>query len=682
MGNNKEDYFEYIDIITGTIRRKRTGLFPRDNENIFIADNNITIPKSVKDKLGDKIQNALPISSEKFHYSTKTSLQSPSEHNIQAPEYSQNTEKLQLSPADSLAPITFLNAKVKLEEDKQLIVKNNKSLSDDSIVTVDIPETAIITQRHVKEKLQIIKDTADSGKGNGFQEIKTEVERQILAEVEKETIELDEENLLQEQLTQRLAREEEKERQLLDTEDLGELEEQGIGVGNLDLEVAEERHVQELEPPLEEEDDRQLLDAEDLGELEEHGVGVGNLDLEVAEERQALELHVEEEEARRLELREEYAVEYVEVENQHLLELGQHIEVDAEEHVGIENQHAVEHIEPHLEEEDDRQLLDAEDRGGLAEHDVGVEDLGLEEMEEEQRLARERQEEEERRVELERQTLAREEERLARKEEERVRQQQLKEHYEKHNAEVLAILARQKQEEGERIRQQQLKEYYDKYNADVLARVERQKREEERQKQLQKFKEYQEQQVREVLIQLEYKKQLEKQRLTEVLDKLKEGVVSLELANKQATKLLPGGIFFKEHLLVREAKKQLGLQKVNLENGVIPGLKKLEELEELVTGITRTAEVIIQETQRLIQVEAEKAKIKLEHKIKEPLKVETSFFQKIKEKFSGYFSADDHEPEPKMIEMVSVLGSKVQDNEIPVDPIGEQARVIISDEIV
>ena len=110
--------------------------------------------------------------------------------------------------------------------------------------------------------------------------------------------------------------------------------------------------------------------------------------LEVAEERQALELHVEEEEARRLELREEYAVEYVEVENQHLLELGQHIEVDAEEHVGIENQHAVEHIEPHLEEEDDRQLLDAEDRGGLAEHDVGVEDLGLEEMEEEQRLAR------------------------------------------------------------------------------------------------------------------------------------------------------------------------------------------------------------------------------------------------------------------------------------------------------
>jgi hypothetical protein len=373
-------------------------------------------------------------------------------------------------------------------------------------------------------------------------------------------------------------------------------------------------------------------------------------------------------------------VEYVEVENQHLLELGQHIEVDAEEHVGIENQHAVEHIEPHLEEEDDRQLLDAEDRGGLAEHDVGVEDLGLEEMEEEQRLARERQEEEERRVELERQTLAREEERLARKEEERVRQQQLKEHYEKHNAEVLAILARQKQEEGERIRQQQLKEYYDKYNADVLARVERQKREEERQKQLQKFKEYQEQQVREVLIQLEYKKQLEKQRLTEVLDKLKEGVVSLELANKQATKLLPGGIFFKEHLLVREAKKQLGLQKVALENGVIPGLEKLEELEELVIGITRTAEVITQETQRLRQVEAVKARIKLEQ-IKEPLIVEKSLLQKIKEKLGCCFSANDHEPKPKMIEMVS-MHTNVQDEEISVDSIGEQVPVNSSVEIV
>ena len=586
MGNNKEDYFEYIDIITGTIRRKRTGLFPRDNENIFIADNNITIPKSVKDKLGDKIQNALPISSEKFHYSTKTSLQSPSEHNIQAPEYFPNEENFSLSPADTLAPITFLDSKAKLTEGKQLIVKNNESLSDDSIVTVDIPETAIITQRHVKEKLQIIKDTADSGKGNGFQEITTEVERQILAEVEKETIEPDEENLLQKQLTQRLAREEEKERQLLDAEDLGGLEEQRVGVGNLDLEVAEERHVQELEPPLEE------------------------------EERQ------------RLELREEPAVEY---------------------------------IEPHLEEEDDRQLLDAEDLGELEEQRVGVGNLDLEVVEERhvQELEPPLEEEERQRLELE--------QRLARKEEE-------------------ARLERERiarEEEEERVKQQKLKEYYDKYNADVLARVERQKREEERQKQLQKFKEYQEQQVREVLIQLEHKKQLEKLRLTEVLDKLKEGVVSLELANKQATKLLPGGFFFKEHLLVREAKKQLGLQKVALENGVIPGLEKLEELEELVIGITRTAEVITQETQRLRQVEAVKARIKVEHTIKKPLEVaeKKSWLEQIKYKLSCCFSANDHEPKPKMIEMVS-MHTNVQDEEISVDSIGEQVTVNSSVEIV
>ncbi|UCM94255.1 MAG: hypothetical protein LF888_00850 [Candidatus Megaira endosymbiont of Mesostigma viride] len=482
MGNNKEDYFEYIDIITGTIRRKRTGLFPRDNENIFIADNNITIPKSVKDKLGDKIQNALPISSEKFHYSTKTSLQSPSEHNIQAPEYFPNEENFSLSPADTLAPITFLDSKAKLTEGKQLIVKNNESLSDDSIVTVDIPETAIITQRHVKEKLQIIKDTADSGKGNGFQEITTEVERQILAEVEKETIEPDEENLLQKQLTQRLAREEEKERQLLDAEDLGGLEEQRVGVGNLDLEVAEERHVQELEPPLEEEerqrlelreepaveyiephleeeDDRQLLDAEDLGELEEQRVGVGNLDLEVAEERhvQELEPHLEEEDDRQLldaeDLRglEEQRVgvgnlDLEVVEERHVQELEPHLEeeddrqlLDAEDlgeleeqRVGVGNldlevveerhvqeleppleeeerqrlelreEPAVEYIEPHLEEEDDRQLLDAEDLGGLEEQRVGVGNLDLEVVEERhvQELEPHLEEEERQRLEL------------------------------------------------------------------------------------------------------------------------------------------------------------------------------------------------------------------------------------------------------------------------------------------
>lgn len=217
MGNNKEDYFEYIGIITGTIRRKRTGLFPRDNENIFIADNNITIPKSVKDKLGDKLQSALPISSEKSHYSTKTSPQSTSEHNTQASEYFSNAENFSLSPADTLVPITFLDSKAKLTEDKQLIAKNKDSIAEGkTIITVEPPEMVIMTKRHIDQKPQTLESESDLGEENGFQEIKTELERQILAEVEKETIELDEENLLQEQLTQRLAREEKKERQILE----------------------------------------------------------------------------------------------------------------------------------------------------------------------------------------------------------------------------------------------------------------------------------------------------------------------------------------------------------------------------------------------------------------------------------------------------------------------------------
>ena len=414
MGNRTADYAEYIDITTGAIRRKRTGLLLREAENIFIADNNIPVPKSVKDNFLSQIQSDLPISSEKSRYFTKTSLQSTSEHNTQSPEYFPNVENFSLPPADTLVPITFLDSKAKLTEDKQLIAKNKESIADETIKTVESPEMVIIIKRDIDQKPQVLPPESDSKTEEKPYGAKAEIAIDApVKRTENEIIELNSENILQDQLEQKLAKEEEQ---------------------------------------------RLAREAEEQ------------------EERQRLEL--------------------------------------------------------------------------------------------EQRLAREAEEQEER------------------------------------------------------------------------------------------------------------------QRLAEVLDKLKEGVVLLEIANKQATKLLPGGIFFKEHLLVREAKKQLGLQKVNLENGVIPGLKKLEELEELVTGITRTAEVIIQETQRLIQVEAEKAKIKLEHKIKEPLKVETSFFQKIKEKFSGYFSADDHEPEPKMIEMVSVLGSKVQDNEIPVDPIGEQARVIISDEIV
>ena len=452
MGNRTADYAEYIDITTGAIRRKRTGLLLRDAENIFIADNNIPVPKSVKDNFLSQIQSDLPISSEKSRYFTKTSLQSTSEHNTQSPEYFPNVENFSLPPADTLVPITFLDSKAKLTEDKQLIAKNKESIADETIKTVESPEMVIIIKRNIDQKPQVLPPESDSKTEEKPYGAKAKIAIDApLKRTENEIIELNRENILQDQLEQKLAKEE------------------------------EQRIAREAE---------------------------------------------EQEERQRLELEQRLAQEVEEQEERQRLELKQRLAREAEE-------------------QEERQRLELE-----------------------QRLAQEAEEQEER------------------------------------------------------------------------------------------------------------------QRLAEVLDKLKEGVVLLELANKQATKLLPGGTFFKEHLLVREAKKQLGLQKVNLENGVIPGLKKLEELEELVTGITRTAEVIIQETQRLIQVEAEKAKIKLEHKIKEPLKVETSFFQKIKEKFSGYFSADDHEPEPKMIEMVSVLGSKVQDNEIPVDPIGEQARVIISDEIV
>ncbi|WPX99157.1 hypothetical protein Megpolyxen_01030 [Candidatus Megaera polyxenophila] len=99
------------------------------------------------------------------------------------------------------------------------------------------------------------------------------------------------------------------------------------------------------------------------------------------------------------------------------------------------------------------------------------------------------------------------------------------------------------------------------------ARTERQKQEEERQKQerLQKFKEYHEQQVRKILFQLERQKKLEKQRLEReeleklkaksLLDELKEGIVLLELAQKQAAKkLLPAEVFLKNIRLCAKQK--------------------------------------------------------------------------------------------------------------------------------
>lgn len=372
MGTRTADYTEYIDITTGTVRRKRTGMLLRDSEDIFIVDPNIAIPKNKHNNFLSKTQNDLTINSEKPFYFAGTSSQSISEPSPEQLEYFTKAENFSLSPTNILAPITFLDSKAKLTEGKQLTVKNKDSLTAEAIITVESPEIVVITERDIDQSSQILESQSDLGEENGIQDLKTEIEIQIPTKVDKEIIEYEGENLLQDQLEQML----------------------------------EEQRLEE----------------------------------------------------RRLE---------------------------------------------------------------------------------EQRLERER---------------------VARKEGERVRQQKLKEYYDKHNAEVLAIKERQKREEE--LRQKLKEEYYNKHNAEVLARAKKEKQqEEERQKQLQKFKKYQEQQVREVLIQLEHKKQLEKQRLTEVLDKLKEGVVSLELANKQATKLLSGGFFYKEHLLVREAKKQLGSRK-------------------------------------------------------------------------------------------------------------------------
>ncbi len=121
MGNRTADYLEYIDITTGAIRRKRTGLVVRDTENIFTADNNIYVPQSAKDNFLGQMQSDLPISPEKPHYFNKTTLHPTSEHITQQPEYFANVENFSLSPADTLVPITFLDSKAKLTEDKQRI---------------------------------------------------------------------------------------------------------------------------------------------------------------------------------------------------------------------------------------------------------------------------------------------------------------------------------------------------------------------------------------------------------------------------------------------------------------------------------------------------------------------------------------------------------------------------------
>lgn len=218
MGNRTDDYDEYIDVTTGIIRRKRTGLLLRDAENIFIADNNIPVPKSVKDNFLSQIQSNLPISSEKSRYFTKTSLQPTSEHNTQSPEYSPNVENFLLSPADTAVRITFLDSKAKLTEDKQLIAKNKESIADETIKTVESPEMVIITERYIDQKPQVLLPESDSKTEEKPYGAKAEIAIEAsLERTENEVVELNRENILQDQLEQRLAREaqEQEERQRL-----------------------------------------------------------------------------------------------------------------------------------------------------------------------------------------------------------------------------------------------------------------------------------------------------------------------------------------------------------------------------------------------------------------------------------------------------------------------------------
>ena len=166
MGTRTADYTEYIDITTGTVRRKRTGLLLRDSEDIFIVDPNITIPKNKHNNFLSKTQNDLTINSEKPLYFAETSSQSISEPSTEQLEYFTKAENFSLSPTNILAPITFLDSKAKLTEGKQLIAKNKGSIvEDEAIITVESPEIVVITERDIDQSSQILKPKSDLKQG-------------------------------------------------------------------------------------------------------------------------------------------------------------------------------------------------------------------------------------------------------------------------------------------------------------------------------------------------------------------------------------------------------------------------------------------------------------------------------------------------------------------------------------
>ena len=253
MGTRAADYTEYIDITTGTVRRKRTGMLLRDSEDIFIVDPNITIPKNKQTNFLSKIQNDLTINSEKPYYFAKTSLQPISKTSTEQLEYFTNAENFSLSPTNTLAPITFLKSKAKLPEDKQLIVKNNDSLTDEAIITVESSEIVVITEKDIDQSSQILKPKSDLKQGQKPPGAKAEIAIEVpLERIENEIVEFNKKDLLRNQVKQR--HEEQKEKQKL-VEELAQVEER--------------RKSLELEELAQVEEQRKSLELEELAQVEE-----------------------------------------------------------------------------------------------------------------------------------------------------------------------------------------------------------------------------------------------------------------------------------------------------------------------------------------------------------------------------------------------------------------------------
>ncbi len=158
-----------------------------------------------------------------------------------------------------------------------------------------------------------------------------------------------------------------------------------------------------------------------------------------------------------------------------------------------------------------------------------------------------------------------------------------------------------------------------------------------------------------------------------VLDKLAKGIELLEVANRYATIMLSQGCFYEETPLVQKARKELVLGKKALKTGMIP---QLEKLEDLVSGLTRTAEVITQETRRLKQIE--EARIKLDQKIKQPIKVEKAPCPKM---FCCFSAGDEDESEEEEIIVIEMAVFLPKGNKLSVEPIGVDAPIIDPEEL-